>query len=126
MYQNWHIHVFIKKLVTKLQHKKHHVQNEWETWAENDIFVARHMSQSKIIEIPLVFKLLLAVEKTHVRQTIGISVRKRALQHQEIQVKNRTSRIELPLGKKGGTNSNQPKSIRPVTKNGVRSAAREV
>ena len=90
------------------------------------MFVARNTSQSKIVEIQLVFKMLLAGPKTHVRQTMGITVRKRTLQHQEIQAKNRTSRIELPLRKKGGTNSTQPKTIRPVTKNGVRSAAREM
>ena len=55
----------------------------------------------KIGKIQLVFNIVLAGWKTHVRQTIGITVRKRTLQHQQIQVKNRMLRIVLSLWKMG-------------------------
>ena len=60
------------------------------------------MVQSKIVKIQLVFKMVLAGPKTHVRQTIGFSVRKRAPQHQQIQVKNSLFKIVFWLEKKVG------------------------
>ena len=85
-----------------------------EAWGENCIFVARNMSQSKILKIQLVFKILLAGPKSHVRRTIGIIAPDAPCKSQKFR-----SRIALSKSSPGWekkTNRIQAKTIRPLTK----------
>ena len=71
----------------------------------------------KMVKLHYVFLMVLAGAKTHVRQTIGIAVRKRTPRHEQIQVRNSTFKIDPSLGKKRvGHLGASEKNIRPVTK----------
>ena len=93
--QNWHTQNFIKNDIRHRHEKYMVVKNEWETLYKNAIRVANNTPQHEILNIPVRLKAHLAAQKTHVRETIGITVQKHAPQNEIIQVKNSLFEIVL-------------------------------
>ena len=66
------------------------------------MFVARNMSQSKIVKIQMVFKILLAAQKSHVRRTIGIIAPDAPFKSQKFRSRIALSKSSPRYGKTGG------------------------
>ena len=80
------------------------MQNEKvpETIGRSNNFEGHMIAKSEIVKIRWKYVSFLTTQNRHVRQTAGIIVRKRTLQHQQIQVKNRMLIIAFSVGKNRG------------------------